>query len=107
MVVNAHRKFFLGNQNLMTQEMNGAFENWLHYLKLAKYKWFFNCLSYLEIVLIDKDNIQSLIAKVNRICGNGNSIKMGAQERICTAVKELKFRPIKLGNLLWVNSIIV
>ncbi|XP_060850700.1 uncharacterized protein LOC132929389 [Rhopalosiphum padi] len=80
---------------ILNQEMDGAVAKWLHYLKLHKYQWFFNSLSYLEIVFIDEDNIDDFIAKVNK-----NSITKGAQKKICISTKTLRDRPQKLNNLL-------
>jgi len=82
---------------IINQEMDGAVAKWLHYLKLHKYQWFFNSLSYLEIVFIDEDNIDGFIAKVNR-----NSITKGAQKKICISTKTLRDRPQKLNDLLLV-----
>lgn len=78
--------------------MDGAFANWLHYLKLHKYQWFFNSLSYLEIVCIDEENIEAFIDKVNR-----NTITKGAQKKICLSVKLLRDREKKMADILMVN----
>jgi len=82
---------------ILNQEMDGAVAKWLHYLKLHKYQWFFNSLSYLEIEFIDEDNIGDFIAKVNK-----NSITKGAQKKICLSTKSLRDRSQKLNNLLLV-----
>jgi len=82
---------------ILNQEMDGAVAKWLHYLKLHKYQWFFNSLSYLEIEFIDEDNIDDFIAKVNK-----NSITKGAQKKICLSTKALRDRSQKLNNLLLV-----
>ena len=82
---------------ILNQEMDGAVAKWLHYLKLHKYQWFFNNLSYLEIEFIDEDNIDDFIAKVNK-----NSITKGAQKKICLSTKTLRDRTQKLNNLLLV-----
>lgn len=79
---------------ILDQEMDGAVAKWLHYLKLHKYQWFFNSLSYLEIEFIDEDNIEDFIAKVNK-----NSITKGAQKKICLSTKTLRDRSQKLNNL--------
>ncbi|CAI6368371.1 unnamed protein product [Macrosiphum euphorbiae] len=80
----------LDNLTILDQEMDGAVAKWLHYLKLHKYQWFFNSLSYLEIEFID-----DFIAKVNK-----NSITKGAQKKICLSTKTLRDRSQKLNNLL-------
>ena len=85
------------NPTVINQEMDGAIAKWLHYLKLHKYQWFFNSLSYDEIVLIDEDNMDGFIAKVNV-----NSITKGAQKKICKSTKLLRDRPQKLNDLLLV-----
>ncbi|CAI6360720.1 unnamed protein product [Macrosiphum euphorbiae] len=85
----------LDNLTILDQEMDGAVAKWLHYLKLHKYQWFFNGLSYLEIEFIDEDNIDDFIAKVNK-----NSITRGAQKKICLSTKTLRDRSQKLNNLL-------
>lgn len=89
----------LPNLTILNQEMDGAVMKWLHYMKLHKYKWFFNSLSYLEIEFIDEDNIEGFITKVNK-----NSIRKGAQNKICISTKKLRDRPKKLCDLLMVNS---
>jgi len=87
----------LDNLTILDQEMDGAVAKWLHYLKLHKYQWFFNSLSYLEIEFINEDNIDDFIAKVNK-----NSITKGAQKKICLSTKTLRDRSQKLNNLLLV-----
>ncbi|VVC24999.1 Hypothetical protein CINCED_3A013762 [Cinara cedri] len=87
----------LPNLTIVNQEMDGAVMKWLHYLKLHKYQWFFNSLSYLEIEFIDEDNIEGFITKVNK-----NSITKGAQKKICVSTKALRDRQSKLNNLLMV-----
>lgn len=84
----------LNDLTILHQEMDGAVAKWLHYLKLHKYQWFFNSLSYLEIEFIDEDNIDDFIAKVNK-----NSITKGAQKKICLSTKTLRDRSQKLNNL--------
>ncbi|XP_060845411.1 uncharacterized protein LOC132924993 [Rhopalosiphum padi] len=101
MVVAAHRRNILGDQTtIVDQDMDGAFTKWLHFCKLKRYQWFFNNLSYLEIVLIDEENIEKLIAKVNRNSTKENNIKDCAQKKICVETKVLRHRPIKLNNLI-------
>lgn len=85
------------NLTIVDQEMDGAVEKWLYYLKLHKYQWFFYALSYFEIELIDEDNIERFIMKVNR-----NSITKGAQKKICISTKTLRDRKQKLKDLLMV-----
>jgi len=100
MIAKTNRVTTLGDPQLLTdltildQEMDGAVAKWLHYLKLHKYQWFFDGLSYLEIELIDEDNIDDFIAKVNK-----NSITKGAQKKICLSTKALRDRSKKLNNL--------
>ncbi|XP_026820265.1 uncharacterized protein LOC113558877 [Rhopalosiphum maidis] len=100
MVVAAHRRNILGDQTIVDQDMDGAFTKWLHFCKLKRYQWFFNNLSYLEIVLIDEENIEKLIAKVNKNSKKENNIKDCAQKKICVETKVLRHRPIKLNNLI-------
>ncbi|XP_025191727.1 protein Smaug homolog 2-like [Melanaphis sacchari] len=101
MIAKTNRSNILGdsrsliNLTILDQEMDGAVAKWLHYLKLHKYQWFFNSLSYLEIEFIDEDNIDDFIAKVNK-----NSITKGAQKKICISTKKLRDRPQKLNDLL-------
>jgi len=83
------------NLTIINQEMDVAINKWLHYLKLHKYQWFFNALSYLEIEFIDEDNIEGFISKVNK-----NSITKGAQKKICISTKALKARQQKLKDIL-------
>ncbi|KAF0766130.1 Uncharacterized protein FWK35_00015775 [Aphis craccivora] len=83
------------NLTIINQEMDGAVAKWLHYLKLHKYQWFFNCLSYFEILSIDEDNIDGFIVKVNT-----NFITKGAQKKICISTKALRDRSQKLNDLL-------
>jgi len=85
------------NLTIINQEMDEAVSKWLHYLKLHKYQWFFNALSYLEIEFIDADNIEGFISKVNR-----NSITKGAQKKICVSTKALRDRKQKLKDLILV-----
>lgn len=85
------------NITIVDQDMDGAFAQWLHYLKLHKYQWFFNSLSYLEIECIDEENIEAFISKVNK-----NSITKGAQKKICLSTKILRDRKKKLDELLMV-----
>lgn len=82
---------------MVNEDIDGAIYKWLHYLKLHKYKWFFNSLSYFEIESIDEDNIERFITKVNK-----NSITKGAQKKICLSTKMLRERPQKLKELLTV-----
>lgn len=88
----------LSDLSIVSQDMDGVLSKWLHYLKLHKYQWFFNRLSYLEIQCIDEDNIESFITKVNI-----NSITKGAQKKICISTKMLRDRPQKLANYIMVN----
>ncbi|XP_026814009.1 uncharacterized protein LOC113554387 [Rhopalosiphum maidis] len=85
----------LNNLTIINQEMDEAVAKWLHHLKLHKYQWFFNSLSFLEIELINEDNIDGFIAKVNK-----NFITKGAQKKICISTKALRDRPQKLNDLL-------
>lgn len=102
MVATAHRRSTLIDQTIVGQDMDGAFNKWLNFCKLKRYQWFFNNLSYLEIVLIDEENIGNLIAKVNRNTMKENCIKYCVQKKICTETKVLLHRPIKLNNLITV-----
>lgn len=86
------------NLTIVDQDMDGAVAKWLHYLKLHKYQWFFNGLSYLEIEIIEEDNIEAFITKVNL-----NSITKGAQKKICISTKTLRDRPLKLKDLILVT----
>lgn len=88
---------FLNFTTIVEQEMDGIIGKWLHYLKLHKYEWFFNALSYHEIEVIDENNIEWFITKVNM-----NSITKGAQKKICLSTKILRDRQQKLKNLLMV-----
>ncbi|XP_050537935.1 uncharacterized protein LOC126903641 [Daktulosphaira vitifoliae] len=85
----------MSNLTIIEQDMNEVISKWLHYLKLHKYQWFFENLSYLEIQCIDEDTIESFIAKVNQ-----NSITKGAQKKICISTKALRDRPQKLKDLI-------
>jgi len=87
---------------IVDQEMDEVFGKWLHYLKLHKYQWFFNGLSYLEIEFIDEDNIDGFISKVNR-----NAITKGAQKKICISTSSLRGRKQKFQDLLMVIFILV
>ena len=102
MVATAHRRSTLIDQTIVDQDMDGAFNKWLNFCKLKRYRWFFNNLSYLEIVLIDEENIENLIAKVNRNNIKEKSIKYCIQKKICVETKILRHRPIKLNNLITV-----
>lgn len=77
--------------------MDEVFGKWLHYLKLHKYQWFFNGLSYLEIECIDEENIEAFITKVNK-----STITKGAQKKICLSVKSLRDREKKMSDILMV-----
>lgn len=85
------------NQTIVSQKMDGAIYKWLHHLKLHKYQWFFNALSYLEIESIDEDNFEEFIMKVNK-----NAITKGAQRKICMSTKALRDRALNLKNMLTV-----
>lgn len=85
------------NITIVNQDMDGIIGEWLHYLKIHKYQWFFIELSYLEIEFIDEDNIEGFIAKVNK-----NSITKGAQKKICISTKTLRDRQQKFKDLLMV-----
>lgn len=98
-LMNASQDLF--NLTIVGQEMDGAVTKWLHFLKLHKYQWFFNELSYLEIEFIDEDNIEGFIVKVNK-----NSITKGAQKKICISTKTLRDRQQKFKDLLMVRLII-
>jgi len=102
MVATAHRRSTLIDQTIVDQDMDGAFTKWLHFCKLKRYQWFFNNLSYLEIVLIDEENIGNLIAKVNKNTTMENCIKYYVQKKICAEAKVLRHRPIKLNSLITV-----
>lgn len=82
---------------IISQDMDRAVTEWLYYLKLHKYQWFFKGLSYLEIQCIDEVNIEGFVAQVNR-----NSITKGAQKKICISTKTLRERPQKLSNIIMV-----
>lgn len=97
---NSKHSQILSNLTIISQEMEGAVSKWLHYLKLHKYQWFFDDLSYLEIEFIDEDNIEGFIAKVNK-----NSITKGAQKKICISTKALRDRQQKFKDLLMVSLI--
>lgn len=86
------------NLTIVDQEMDGAVIKWLYYLKLHKYQWFFNSLSFFTIVLIDEYNIEKFIHKINI-----NSIKKDAQKKICKSTKLLRNRSQKLKDILIVN----
>lgn len=86
---------------IVSQKMDGAVNKWLNYLKLQKYQWFFNSLSYFEIQYIDSDNIEGFMMKVNR-----NFITKGAQKKICLFTKVLRDRSKKLTMLLVVIILI-
>lgn len=88
----------MSNLTINEQDMSDVIFKWLHYLKLHKYRWFFEKLSYLEIQCIDEENIESFIAKVNL-----NSITKGAQKKICISTKTLRDRPQKLKDLILVR----
>lgn len=85
------------NITIVEQDMDGAIAKWLHYLKLHKYQWFFNSLSYLEIECIDEENIEAFIDKVNK-----NTITKGAQKKICLSIKSLRDREKKMADILMV-----
>jgi len=102
MVAASHKRSTLIHQTIIDQDMDGAFTKWLHFCNLKKYQWFFNSLSYLEIVLIDEKNIKNLVAKVNRNTMEENCIKDSVQKKICAETKALRHRPIKLNNLITV-----
>lgn len=80
---------------IVDQDMDEVFAKWLRYLKLQKYEWFFNDLSYREIELIDSDNIEMFIVKVNK-----NTITRGAQKKICISTKKMRDRNLKLNSLM-------
>lgn len=86
---------------IVHQDMVEAVSNWLNYLKLHKYQWFFNSLSYLEIVSVDEDTIEGFIIKINK-----NFIPRGVQKKICISTKALKNRKLKFQDILKVNSLI-
>lgn len=90
------------NLTIVDQYMDETFAKWLRYLKLQKYQWFFNGLSYHEIEFIDKDNIEMFIVKVNK-----NTITRGAQNKICISTKTLRDRKQKLNTLLLVIFVFV
>lgn len=101
--VNKYPMFDLSHQGharvtIVSQEMDGAVMQWIHYLRLHKYQWFFMSLSYREIEFIDEDNIEGFLNKANN-----NTITKGAQKKICLTTKELRERPEKLYNLFMVN----
>lgn len=103
MVAITHRSSTLIDQTIVDQDMDGAFTKWLHFCKLKKYQWFFNSLSYLEVVLIDEENIENLIAKVNKNTAKENCIKYSVRKQMCAEAKILRHRPIKLNNLITVS----
>lgn len=85
------------NITIISQDMDGAVSKWLFYLKMHKYQWFFNELSYLEIECINKDTIEGFIAKVNK-----NALAKGVQKKICISTTKLKNRQKKFKDLLMV-----
>lgn len=98
---NKHSTFDFGrtdsNLTIVDQDMDGVVLKWLHYLKLHKYYWFFEKLSYLEIEIIDEDNIEAFIDKVDK-----DAITKGAQKKICISTKMLRDRPQKLKDIIMV-----
>lgn len=106
MVSNASVQLFdlrtIPNITIVSQHMDEAVAKWLRYLKLHKYKWFFDGLSYLEIEFIDEDNIKSFILKVNT-----SSITKGAQKKICLSTTKLRNRRQKFKDLLMVIIFLV
>lgn len=100
MVIDGHRRNSSGNthQTIISQDM--AFDNFLNYTNLQKYQWFFSSLSYLEITLIDKKNIQKYLSKVDRSSKNENVLKNVDVDKICLIAEAMRHRPIKLKNLL-------
>jgi len=108
MIANANRHAtrdfsqLFSNLSIVDQEMDEVIAGWLYYVKLHKYQWFFNGLSYLEIEFIDEDNIEGFISKVNR-----NSITKGAQKKICIMTKTLRERKQKFQDLLLVIVIAI
>lgn len=90
----------LSNITIVSQDMDQVVLKWLYYLKIHKYYWFFQQLSYLEIEFIDEENIEGFIAKVNR-----DYITKGAQKKICVSTKLLRDRPLKFKHLLMVITL--
>lgn len=87
----------LFNLTIVNQQMDDAVNKWLYYLKLHKYQWFFLALSYLEIEVINQDNIDEFITKVNI-----NSITKGAKKKICLSTKTLRNRTQNFKHILMV-----
>lgn len=89
------------NITIISQDMDGAVSKWLIYLKIHKYQWFFNELSYLEIECIDEDTIEGFIAKVNK-----NAMGKGLQKKICISTTTLRNRQKKFKDLLMVHFLV-
>lgn len=85
------------NQTIINQDMDDSISKWLHYLKLHKYQWFFNDLSYHEIEFLNEDNIEGFIIKVNK-----NTITKGARKKICVSTTTLRERQQHFQDLLMV-----
>jgi hypothetical protein len=101
-VETAHSNSMLVNPTIVTQNIDGIFAKWLKTINLHKYQWFFNGLSYLEIMLIDEKNIKDAIAKVNKKSNTTYAIPKHIQKDICIKTKALKNRPIKIRNAILV-----
>lgn len=97
-----HNRSKLVNPTIITQNMNGAFAKWISTYNFDRYQWFFYGLSYLEIVLIDENNINDYITKVNKYAMTKHVIRKSIQKEICTKTKVLRERPVKFHNILLV-----
>lgn len=96
----AHRNSILENPTIVTQDIDGIFAKWLTTFNFGEYQWFFNGLSYLEIMLIEEKNIENAIAKVNKMCNTTHVIPRLIQKEICIMTKALKNRSVKIKNII-------
>lgn len=94
--VSHNMNLMLQSKTIVNQDIDGWFQKYFSKTNLRKYQWFFNNLSYFEILYINENNITFLISSVNRKCGHGHSIKKGSQKKICAFTKAMRHRSLKL-----------
>lgn len=92
-------------KTLQSEGMDGQVLEWMNKLDLNNYKWFYMSLSYNEMSLINKFNIDMFINRARFIKGfHSNACRKimtkAAKKRVISTSLVLKERPKKLKELL-------
>lgn len=78
-------------RTIVTQRMDEAVCRWLNYFGIGEFQWFFNGLSYIELLHVDESNFHHYLAKFNICCMSTPTVL-----KICSAIREVRNRPLLL-----------